>query len=243
MDRWGPAGQERLKRAKVFLAGAGGLGSPAAIYLAVAGAGHLLLCDFDAPELTNLNRQILHNTSRIGMNKARSGKVALNEHNPDVRVTAVEDRITADNVDELVGNSDIILDCMDNFPTRFILNACAARKQIPLVHGSVWGMEGRMMFVHSPQTPCLQCLFPEAPPSQVFPVVGATPGVIGSMQALEAIKYLVGVGVNSKGRLLMWDGARAEFKVFRIRRDPECPVCGSLEMRTERDTDRDLVHV
>jgi adenylyltransferase/sulfurtransferase len=227
LDGWGEATQQKLKASTVFVAGAGGLGSPVAIYLAVAGVGHIRICDFDAPEMANLNRQILHDHTRIGVNKALSAKQTLALINPDVRVTAITDRIEAHNVDALVGDAQVIVDCMDNFPTRYVLNESAARKRIPLVHGSIWGLEGRLSFIHTPETPCLRCVFAEAPPKGVFPVVGATPGVIGTMQAMETIKYLTGIGQNLKGRLLAWDGTQMTFKILRIAKDPACPVCGA----------------
>jgi adenylyltransferase/sulfurtransferase len=134
----------------------------------------------------------------------------------------------SENVDELVGDAELIMDCMDNFPTRYLLNECAIRKNIPLVHGSIWGMDGRLSFIHPPQTPCLRCIFPEAPPKEVFPVVGATPGVIGTLQALEAIKYLTGVGENIKGRILIWEGTKVEFRKYKAYKDPQCPVCSKI---------------
>ena len=215
IEGWGEKTQSKLKDSTVFVAGAGGLGSPVSIYLAVAGIGHIRICDFDSPDWSNLNRQILHDHTRIGINKAISAKMTIERLNPAVKVTAFTDKIVAENVDELVGDSDIILDCMDNFPTRYLLNECAIRKKIPMVYGSIWGMDGRLSFIQTPETPCLRCLFPEAPPSEVFPVLGTTPGVIGSLQALEAIKYLSGVGTSLKGRLLVWDGGRVEFKTFK----------------------------
>jgi len=223
---WGESGQQKLKAARVFIAGAGGLGSPASIYLAVAGVGEIIICDFDSPDLSNLNRQILHSDSRIGINKAASAKMTLETLNPSVKVRALTTRIEAENADELVGKADIIVDCMDNFPTRFVLNDCARRKGLPLVHGSVWGMEGRLTFIHSPETACLQCLVPEAPPKEVFPIVGATAGVIGCLQAMETLKYLTGVGSNLKGKQLVWNGADMSFNFYPIRKDPHCPVCG-----------------
>ena len=223
---WGEEGQERVKSARVFVAGAGGLGSPTSIYLAVAGVGRLSICDCDSPELSNLNRQILHNDSRIGMNKAQSAKLTLSELNPSIDIDAIEARIEADNVDELVGEADIIVDCMDNFPTRYLLNECAVRRGIPFVHASVWGLEGRLTFIHSPGTPCLQCIFPVAPPREVFPVLGAAPGVIGCLQAVETLKYLTGVGQNLKGKLLIWSGLDASFETCPVTRKADCPVCG-----------------
>ena len=228
VDGWGPETQERLKNSTVFVAGAGGLGSPVAIYLAVAGVGHLRVCDFDSPEWSNLNRQILHDPTRLGVNKALSAKETLERLNPLVRVDALAEKITAESVDRLVGEARIIVDGMDNFETRYLLNECAIRKKIPLVYGSIRGMEGRMSFIHSPETPCLRCLFPEAPPKEIFPVVGAVPGVIGTLQALEALKYLTRIGQPLKGRLLVWDGEYTEFQTLKVRRNPECPACAKL---------------
>ncbi len=225
MEGWGLEKQEKLKNSTVFIAGAGGLGSPVSIYLAVAGVGNIRICDFDSPDWSNLNRQILHNHERIGLNKALSAKETLIALNPHINVTAFTDRIVDENIDSLVGDSDLIIDCMDNFPTRYILNESAIRKNIPLIYGSIWGMEGRLSFINSPETPCLRCLFPEPPPSEVFPVVGATPGIIGCMQALEAIKFLTGIGNNLNGKLLFWDGKNANFKTFKALKDPECPTC------------------
>lgn len=226
MDGWGEAGQQKLKSSTVFVAGVGGLGSPAAIYLAVAGVGQIVLCDDDTPELSNLNRQILHDDTRLNTKKAVSGKQTLERLNPDIRVTAITTRIEPETVDELVGAADIIVDCMDNFPTRYLLNECAMRKGIPLVHGSIWGLDGHLTFIQAPETPCLQCLFPKSPPKSVFPVLGATPGVIGTLEAMETLKYLTGVGTNLKNRLLVWGGDCMEFKKYKIRKDPDCPVCG-----------------
>ncbi|HTG01978.1 MAG TPA: HesA/MoeB/ThiF family protein [Nitrospirota bacterium] len=226
IEGWGEETQKKLKASTVFIAGAGGLGSPVSIYLAVAGVGSIRICDFDSPDWSNLNRQILHDNTRIGINKAVSAKMTLERLNPEISVTAIPDKIVEDNVDRIVGNADIILDCMDNFPTRYLLNECAIRKKIPLVYGSIWGMDGRLSFIHSPETPCLKCIFPEAPPKEVFPVLGATPAVIGSLQALETLKFLSGTGRNLKGHLLVWEGGTVDFQKFKVKKDPDCPVCG-----------------
>lgn len=225
IDGWGKEGQIRLKNSRVFIAGAGGLGSPVSIYLAVAGVGHITICDFDKIDLTNLNRQILHDYTRIGLNKALSGKLTIENINPNVKVTALQDKILPENVDSIVNNADIIIDCMDNFQTRYILNETAIKKKIPLVYGSIRGMDGMLSFIQHPETPCLRCIFPEAPPDEVFPVVGVTPGIIGTLQALETIKYLTGIGLNVKGKLLVMDGSKMEFKTYKVYKDPLCPTC------------------
>ncbi|PIQ89252.1 MAG: adenylyltransferase [Candidatus Omnitrophica bacterium CG11_big_fil_rev_8_21_14_0_20_42_13] len=229
VDGWSEDGQLKLKNAEVFISGVGGLGSPVSIYLAVAGVGKINVCDFDVPELSNLNRQILHHDARIGINKALSAKETLKILNPSIEIKEFPCKIEADNVHSLVGNSRIIIDCMDNFATRLILNECAIAKKIPLVYASVWGLSGYLSFINVPRTPCLSCIFPEAPPREAkFPVVGATPGVIGCLEALEVIKYLTGVGRNLENELLVWDGASVDFKKLPIRANKDCPVCGAL---------------
>lgn len=225
MNGWGVVGQEKLKASHVFVAGAGGLGSPASIYLAVAGVGRLSLCDFDAPEWSNLNRQILHSPSRIGVNKAISGQRTLGELNPEIKVTAHTEKIDEASVDRLIGDAQVIVDCMDNFPTRHVLSDCAQRKGIPLVHGAIWGMEGRLTVIQPPETPCLRCLVPESPPKEVFPVMGAVPGVIGSLEAIETIKLLLGLGEPLKNRMLIWDGLLQDFSFVKLQRDPSCSSC------------------
>jgi adenylyltransferase/sulfurtransferase len=229
---WGQEAQRALKESSVFVAGAGGLGSAVSIYLAVAGVGRLVVCDLDKVDLSNLNRQILHDASRIGVSKVASARATLTRLNPEIEVRTIEARIGADNADELVGDSQLIVDCVDNFEARYVLNDSAIRKAIPLIHGSVFGLEGRLSFIHVPKTACLRCIFPEPPPSTVPPVLGATPGVIGVLQAMEAVKYLAKVGKNLKGKLLVWDGACMDFRSFRTQRDTACLSCG------DRDTDR-----
>lgn len=231
IDGWGEEGQKKLKNSTVFIAGAGGLGSPVSIYLAVAGIGKIIICDFDSVEVTNLNRQILHSHTRIGINKALSAKITLTAINPDIEVIPITSKITEENAFELVGDSHIIMDCMDNLETRYILNEVAIKKGIPLVFGAIYGIQGILSFIQPPETPCLRCLFPEAPPKETFPVVGATPGVIGALQALEAIKYLVGIGKLLKNKLLVWDGMSCDFRTFKARKDTSCLVCSKNKER------------
>ena len=226
LDGWGEAAQKKLKESKVFIAGAGGPGSPVSTYLAAAGIGTIKICDHDVVDISNLNRQILHDHTRIGMKKALSAKRTLETVNNNIEVIPLTEKITDENVDDFVGDADIILDCLDNFPARYALTKSALRKNIPFIYGSVWGLEGRLTFIHSPETPCLKCIFPEPPPKDIFPIVGATAGVIGSLQALEAVKYLTGVESNIKGKLLVWDGGSMEFRKFKLSRDPACIFCG-----------------
>ncbi|MDP3786810.1 MAG: HesA/MoeB/ThiF family protein [Candidatus Omnitrophota bacterium] len=225
LDGWGAEGQEKLKKACVFIAGAGGLGSPVAIYLAAAGIGKLRVCDYDTLEISNLNRQILHTHTRIGKYKALSAKTTLKRINPHVEVTAFYKKIDEKSVAELVGDSALIVDCMDNFQTRYILNEFAIERRLPLVHGSVWGLEGRVATIHFPETACLSCIFPQAPPLGTFPVAGVTPGVIGCLQATEVIKYLLGIGEKLYNNLLVFDGKNMSFQKLKVRPDPECSVC------------------
>lgn len=229
IEGWGPEAQIRLKSARVFIAGAGGLGSPVSIYLAVAGVGEIHICDADRVELSNLNRQVLHPDCRIGELKAVSGQTMLGELNPTVHVVAHATYLEAANVARVVGRPDIVVDCLDNFETRYLLNAYCTRQGIPFLHGAVWGILGQVSFLAPPDTPCFRCIFPEAPPKAVFPVVGATSGLIGCLQAMEALKYLTGVGETVKGRLLFFDGEDMTFSSVELKRAPSCPVCGGME--------------
>jgi len=225
---WGEEGQQRLKKARVLVAGAGGLGSPAAIYLAVAGVGELVVVDHDGVDLSNLNRQILHREADVGRPKVASAWERLTSLNRDVDVQVFHETITVENVGRLVGDVQVIVDCLDNFPTRYLLNRVAIDRRIPLIHGAVWGLEGRLTFLEPGQTPCLRCLVPEAPPAETFPVVGATAGVIACLQATEVLKHLTGLGDVLRNRLLLYDGLTMEFQTLKVRRDPACPECGAL---------------
>lgn len=225
LDGWGIEGQERLKKSTVFIAGAGGLGSPAAIYLAAAGVGRIRICDYDTLEISNLNRQILHTHTRIGKYKALSAKMTLRKINPHVEVDAFDQKIDETSIAELAGDSSVIVDCMDNFPTRYVLNKFCVEKKRALVHASIWGFEGRVTTIRVPYTACLHCVFPEPPPVGVFPVVGATPGIIGCIQATEVLKYLLDMEGNLYNQLLVFDGKLMDFKKLKIKNDPECIVC------------------
>ena len=224
---FGEEGQERLKEAEIFIAGAGGLGSPVAIYLAAAGVGTLTLVDSDVVDLSNLNRQILHYDRNIGEKKVASAAEKLAEINPDVTVRTVEAHIDEGNAGKLVGKADGIVDAMDNYPTRYLLNRVALAKGVPLFHGAIRGMYGQATTIIPGKTPCLSCIFPSPPPAEVFPVVGVTPGLIGMVQATEVLKYLLGEGELLKGRLFLWDGLHSQASEVCVERNPSCPVCCS----------------
>ncbi len=225
---FGKAGQEKLKKAKVFLAGLGGLGSPAAIYLAAAGIGTLRIADHDKVELSNLNRQVLHWEENIGKGKAVSAADKLRKLNTSIKIETISETITEANVSKLVGDADLIVDAMDNLPTRYLLNKTAVAKGIPFFHGAVYGFEGRAMTVLPGKTACLNCLYHGATmPKEKFPVIGVTPAVIGCIQATEVIKYILGLGDLLTNRLLNYDGLQMKFSDFKIDRDPKCEVCGA----------------
>lgn len=222
---FGEEGQERLKKSNLFIAGAGGLGSPISIYLAVAGVGTITLVDMDVVELTNLNRQILHFDKDIGKTKTSSAEEKLTALNPDITVKVIETTIDESNASKLVGNADGIIDGMDNFPTRYVLNETAIEKNIPFFHGAIRGLYGQATTIIPGKTACLRCIFPKAPPKEVFPVVGVTPGFIGMVQATEALKFLTGTGQLLTNRLLLWDGLTSQVEEVCVDRDPACPTC------------------
>jgi adenylyltransferase/sulfurtransferase len=227
LREWGEAGQKKLKAARVFIAGAGGLGSPAAIYLAAAGVGEIRICDADTVELSNLNRQILHPNERIGQSKALSAEKTLTALNPTIKIVPFAEYLDESNIDRIAGQPDIVVDCLDNYETRYLLNRYCLAHHIPLVHGAIWGMSGQVSFLQPPDTPCLRCLVPEPPPGETFPVVGATSGIIGSIQALETLKFLTGIGDLLKGKLLLFDGEEMFFTEVKVERKPGCPACGA----------------
>jgi molybdopterin-synthase adenylyltransferase len=220
-------GQERLKEAHIFIAGAGGLGSPIAIYLAVAGVGTITIVDMDVVEVSNLNRQILHSDRDHGKKKTVSALEKLKQYNPDITVNAIDAMITADNVHNLTGQASGIVDAMDNYPVRYLLNRVALEKKVPFFHGAIRGFYGQATTILSGKSPCLECIFPKAPPKEEFPVVGATAGVIGTVQATEVIKYLTGKGSLLDGRLFIWDGLTSKAEEIAVCRNPACPACGA----------------
>jgi len=226
---FGQKGQEKLKQAKVFIAGAGGLGSPAATYLTAAGVGVLRIVDHDRVELSNLNRQVLHWHEDTGKRKVNSATQKLRKLNPEVKIEAIEERITEANISQLVAGFDLIVDAMDNLPSRYLLNKMALEKNIPFFHGAVYGFEGRAMTVIPGETACLRCVYRGAIPEEKFPVIGVTPAVIGCIQAAEVIKYIVGIGQLLTNRLLIYDGLNMKFTEFSVKRDPNCEHCGHLE--------------
>ncbi len=235
----GEAGQAKLLDAKVLLIGAGGLGSPAAYYLAAAGVGTLGIVDDDVVDRSNLQRQILHNEDRVGMPKVESAKLTLEALNPDVKVIGYRERVTSENIMRLIADYDIVVDGCDNFPTRYLVNdACVFAKK-PNVHGSIFQFEGQATVFHPGKGPCYRCLFPEPPPPGAAPscaeagVLGVLPGLIGCVQAVETVKLILGVGTPLVGRLLHFDTLAMEIKQLKLRRDPECPVCGDQPTVTE----------
>jgi molybdopterin/thiamine biosynthesis adenylyltransferase len=225
---FGDEAQEHLKKAHIFIAGAGGLGSPVAIYLAVAGVGTITVVDMDTVDLSNLNRQILHSERDVGKKKTVSAFEKLREYNTDITINAIDATITADNVRELVGTASGIVDAMDNYPVRYLLNRVALEKKIPFFHGAIRGFYGQATTIIPGKTACLECIFPRAPPPEVFPVIGATAGVIGAVQANEVIKYLTGRGTLLAGRLFTWDGLCAAAEEIAIEKNPACMACGTI---------------
>jgi len=221
----GREGQEKLKNAKVFIAGAGGLGSPVSIYLAAAGIGHIRIADHDKVDLSNLNRQILHWEKDVGRLKVESAQEKLISFNPNLKLDVIKETIDENNVAAMVDGCDGIVDAMDNFPIRYILNKAAIEKNIPFFHGAVRGFEGRAMTIVPGKSACFRCMYHGTPPAEKSPVIGVTPAIIASIQAAEVIKYFLGVGDLLTDRLLIYDGMSMTFKEFRLRKNPECDHC------------------
>ncbi|HWX09782.1 MAG TPA: molybdopterin-synthase adenylyltransferase MoeB, partial [Gaiellaceae bacterium] len=236
----GEAGQLKLLSSRILLIGAGGLGSPASLYLAAAGVGTIGIVDDDRVDASNLQRQIAHSTERLGDWKADSAKATIEALNPDVNVITYKERLTSENVDRILADGwDVIVDGADNFPTRYLVNDAAVWHNIPLVHGSIYRFEGQVSVFKPHEGPCYRCLFPQPPPPELAPscaeggVLGVLPGIVGSLQASEALKLALGIGESLSGRLLLFDALSTEFSEVTLRRDPNCPVCGENPTITE----------
>ena len=243
LNEVGEDGQRRLKQAGVLIVGAGGLGSPAALYLAAAGVGRLGIVDFDAVDLSNLQRQVLHETSAIGSKKTESARSRLRGINPHVQVDPIDVELTSANALQIIADYDVVVDGTDNFKTRYLTNDACVLLGRPNVYGSVLRFEGQASVFATPDGPCYRCLFREPPPAGLVPscaeagVLGVLPGLIGTIQATEAIKLILGAGESLAGRLLLVDALRMSFRTIRLRRDPECPACGTRELKTLIDYD------
>src|SRR5262252_5244979 len=228
----GEEGQVKLLRSKVLCLGAGGLGSPSGLYLAAAGVGTVGFVDDDVVDPSNLQRQILHATDRVGLAKVESARAAIAKLNPDVKVNAHQTRLSSENVLDIIKDYDVIVDGADNFPTRYLLNDVALKLGKPVVHASIYRFEGQVTSFIPYQGPCYRCLYPSPPPPDMAPscqeagVLGVLPGIVGSLQANEAIKILLGIGTSLAGRLLIFDALKTRFRELKLRRDPECPTCG-----------------
>jgi molybdopterin/thiamine biosynthesis adenylyltransferase len=236
----GGEGQRKLMQSKVLLIGAGGLGSPAAMYLAAAGVGTLGLVDFDRVDLSNLQRQLLHDTDDVGRPKVESATERLRSLNPNVDVIPHDVMLTSENAFEILEPYDVVVDGSDNFPVRYLVNDATQMLGKPLVYGSIYQFEGQAsVFLPGPETPCYRCLFPNPPPPGTVPscaeagVFGVLPGIIGSIQAVEAIKLVMGVGEPLVGKLLLFDALGMEFTTVKLKWDPDCPLCGKHPTVTE----------
>ncbi len=235
----GVEGQKKLKAARVLLVGAGGLGSPAALYLAAAGVGTLGLVDFDVVDKTNLQRQILHGTSTVGVSKLESAAARIHDLNPNVQVERFETRLISENALDIIREFDIVADGTDNFPTRYLVNDACVLLDKPNVYGSIFRFEGQASVFHAKRGPCYRCLYAEPPPPGLVPscaeggVLGVLPGIIGSIQAMETIKLILGAGEPLIGRLLLFDALKLQFRELTLEKDPDCPVCGAHPTVTE----------
>ncbi|MBV9868011.1 MAG: molybdopterin-synthase adenylyltransferase MoeB [Abitibacteriaceae bacterium] len=239
MPEVGVVGQEKLNAAKILMVGAGGLGSPSALYLAASGIGEMTIIDPDVVDLSNLQRQILHDTSSVGVPKVESAKKRIHEVNPNVKVNAIQDQLSNENVRQLVREHDLVVDGTDNFQTRYMVNdACIFEKKLN-VYGSIFRFDGQSTVFCDPNGPCYRCLYPEPPPPGMVPscaeggVLGILPGVVGVIQATEAIKLILGKGDPLIGRLMLYDALAMKFRELKIRKDPECPVCSAHPTITE----------
>jgi molybdopterin/thiamine biosynthesis adenylyltransferase/rhodanese-related sulfurtransferase len=236
----GSEGQAKLLGSRALLIGAGGLGSPAALYLAAAGVGTIGIVDFDVVDLSNLQRQIIHTSDRVGERKVESARKSINALNPEVKVVQHEEMLVAANVERIIAGYDVILDGTDTFETRYILNDAAVMARIPVVHASVFRFEGQLTTFIPYEGPCYRCLYPTPPPPELAPgcsvagVLGVVPGILGLLQANEALKVLLGIGQPLTGRLLLFDALESEFTELKLRRDPNCPVCSDAAVEARR---------
>ncbi|MBZ5498244.1 MAG: HesA/MoeB/ThiF family protein [Acidobacteriia bacterium] len=234
----GEEGQERLRKASIFVAGAGGLSAAICGYLAAAGVGCIRIADPDSVDISNLNRQIFYRGCDVGKTKATVLQERLISLNPHIQVHALITKLDDANAEQLVGDASLLLDALDNFPSRHVLNRVALRLGIPLVHGAVREFYGQVTTIVPYQTPCLSCIWGDYPSAAATPILGATCGVIGSVQATEAVKVLTGKGENLFNRLFVWDGLRIEVDIFQLERNPACPDCGSRRHERDRENVR-----
>jgi len=226
LSGWSEESQEKIKKSSVFIAGCGGLGSTVSLYLTAAGVGCLRICDPENITLSNLNRQILYIEKDTGKNKAETAKARLTELNSDIQIIALAATIDENNIEKLVDSAQIIIDCLDDFEARYILNKYCVDKSLPLIHGAVNSLSGQITFIQPGESPCLECIFPEQSSIKKTPVLGATAGLIGCLEAQEALKYITGVGKLLKSRLLFWNGVISGFEEVEINKNPNCPICG-----------------
>jgi adenylyltransferase/sulfurtransferase len=227
LPEFGEEGQKKLRQATVFVAGAGGLGSPVSIYLTCAGIGRIILVDYESVDISNLNRQILHWEEDVGEKKVVSGNRKLKRLNSTVDVTARAIRVTAENAEGLLDGVDLVMDCLDNMESRFVLNEACFRKGTPFIHGGLRGLMGEVTTIIPGETPCLECLFPRGPErTEPFPVFGATAALVASLQVMEAIKLLAGFGELLTGRMLYIDGKEMQFRSIRMKKNQQCRICG-----------------
>jgi len=232
LEEVGMDGQRKLKAGRVLCIGTGGLGSPLLLYLAAAGVGRIGIVDFDVVDASNLQRQVIHGTSKIGVSKVQSARERILDINPHVQVDVYEEALTSENALRLFADYDVIVDGTDNFPTRYLLNDASIKHGIPVVHASIFRFEGQLTVFKPHEGPCYRCLFPEPPPAELAPscaeggVLGVLPGIMGTLQATEALKVLLGIGDPLIGRLLLADALDMSFHEVQLRRDPDCPVCG-----------------
>ena len=230
---FGKKGQEKLKSANVLVAGVGGLGCAVSMYLAYAGVGHITIVDDDAVELSNLNRQMLHWEQDIGRNKTASAAAKLRKINSAIKITSVCKRITEGNVDDIIKGADIVIDGLDNFKTRFVLNGACVRNRVFFVHGGINGLLGQVTTIVPGETPCLACIYPTLPEDEgTIPVFGVTPALVASLQVMEAIKLIAGIGETLEGRMLYFNGETMEFAYEDLAKDPKCSVCSAIRLRS-----------